>query len=149
MKKHLFLYLLLMISSSQAFAFTSINGENLLEMCRDSVSISETKTVDSDLYKAGQEVTNSGICIGYIEGFEDMHYLYSLFLFHTKFFTLNTTNDKTINFLHLYCLPDDVTRYQLTKVVVKYLEDHPEKLNQSAGLLVWQAFQEAFPCTKS
>lgn len=51
------------------------------------------------------------------------------------------------------CLPkNDATRRtettvgQLTRVVQKYLEDHPEKLHRTASGLVINALAEAFPC---
>lgn len=45
-----------------------------------------------------------------------------------------------------HCFPSGVTYGQLVKVVMKYLEEHPEKLNGSATLLIAQALHEAFPC---
>ncbi len=44
------------------------------------------------------------------------------------------------------CVPDEVTVGQITKVVVKYLKDHPEKLHLGAGLLTMTALKDAFPC---
>ena len=44
------------------------------------------------------------------------------------------------------CVPDEVTLGQITKVVVKYLKDHPEKLHLGAGQLTMTAIKDAFPC---
>ncbi len=44
------------------------------------------------------------------------------------------------------CIPNGVPRRQLQDVMVKYLDDHPEKLHLGAETLVARAFAEAFPC---
>ena len=44
------------------------------------------------------------------------------------------------------CFPDGVTLGQITDIMIKYMNDHPEKLHLASGLLVTIALQEAFPC---
>ncbi len=46
-----------------------------------------------------------------------------------------------------YCMPNDVTRQQMALVVTKYLENHPETLNQDQAIEVEAAFKEAWPCS--
>lgn len=46
------------------------------------------------------------------------------------------------------CVPNGVTSEQGKKVVVKYLENHPEKLHWVAWGLAHNALLEAFPCSK-
>lgn len=46
----------------------------------------------------------------------------------------------------LICLPDKVSRGQLTLVVAKYLEDRPEMLQNDPEYLVIDAISKAFPC---
>ncbi len=47
------------------------------------------------------------------------------------------------------CIPvTQVTRGQLRDIMVKYLDDHPEKLHHDAIDLTAQAFGIAFPCPK-
>jgi hypothetical protein len=45
------------------------------------------------------------------------------------------------------CVPSEVTRLELVRVVLKYGNDHPEKLHWLAGRLVVEALSTAFPCT--
>ena len=45
-----------------------------------------------------------------------------------------------------HCIPESVTVGQLRRIVVKFLEAHPEQLHLLAGSLVLNAYQEAFPC---
>ena len=44
------------------------------------------------------------------------------------------------------CFPSDVTRNQYIRVIVKYLEDHPEQLHLDSSVLIDKAFTSAFPC---
>lgn len=44
------------------------------------------------------------------------------------------------------CPPEEVTYGQAQKIVIKYLNDHPETLHQSASVLVLKALSDAFPC---
>ena len=46
------------------------------------------------------------------------------------------------------CYPTGVTQAQLREVVMKYLRDHPERLNDPAPLLVLNGLLEAFPCKR-
>jgi hypothetical protein len=46
------------------------------------------------------------------------------------------------------CPGDDVTRGQVIKVAVKYMDDHPEELDQAASTVVRRALVKAFPCPK-
>lgn len=43
-------------------------------------------------------------------------------------------------------LPENITQSQLRKVVVKWLNQNPEKLNFGAASLVEVALSESFPC---
>ncbi len=44
-----------------------------------------------------------------------------------------------------YCLPTGVTGEQLTRIVLKYLRENPEKHHLTAAHLVKQALIKAFP----
>lgn len=46
------------------------------------------------------------------------------------------------------CFPDEVPRGKYDYVMVKYLDDHPEKLHLTATSLAARAYEEAFPCPK-
>ena len=46
------------------------------------------------------------------------------------------------------CTSSDVTHGQGARVVLKYLNDHPEKLNLRRDRLVEAALAQAFPCEK-
>jgi hypothetical protein len=44
------------------------------------------------------------------------------------------------------CLPERSSVLQLARVVVKWLQNHPEKLHEHPGVLVYAALHDAFPC---
>lgn len=44
------------------------------------------------------------------------------------------------------CVPDGVVQRQMAQVVVKYLNDHPERLQMEMDLLALAAFRLAWPC---
>ena len=46
----------------------------------------------------------------------------------------------------LYCPRADVENDQKYSIVVKYLKDHPEKMDTETGYLVVDALIVAFPC---
>jgi len=44
------------------------------------------------------------------------------------------------------CIPKSSTTEQWKSIVTKWLKGHPEKLHNSATLVIIQAIKEAFPC---
>ena len=46
------------------------------------------------------------------------------------------------------CPGDHVTNEQTIRVVLKYLQDHPEELNRKSNRLVEEALSKAFPCKR-
>jgi hypothetical protein len=45
------------------------------------------------------------------------------------------------------CIPFGVMPLEAIKVVVKYLNDHPEKLHEADTILVLSALSNAYPCS--
>ncbi len=49
--------------------------------------------------------------------------------------------------LKIYCVPDEgISIGQAKDIVVKWLNEHPERLKEEARILVLYALKEAFPC---
>src|SRR5215471_9119309 len=44
------------------------------------------------------------------------------------------------------CIPPDLPSSQLARVVVKYLDEHPQRTNEDFRRLAMEAFHEAWPC---
>lgn len=51
----------------------------------------------------------------------------------------------TAQVTHTLSIPEDVTGRQLQLVVIKYLSDHPESLNESNAVLVLRALKVVYP----
>jgi hypothetical protein len=97
------------------------SGNGLLEDCK--------AFLDDD----SPHRVRAGECIGYISGLTSMHDIYSQL----------SANGR------LFCIPSDgVERGQVVRIVVKFLEDHPEKLHESKAFLAINAMKSAFPCPK-
>ena len=47
-----------------------------------------------------------------------------------------------------FCRPENANNGEIIRVFVKYLEDHPERLHEPAGLLLLTSLSTAFPCKK-
>jgi hypothetical protein len=44
------------------------------------------------------------------------------------------------------CVPDNLPNGQLAMVAIRFLETHPERMNEDFMALAMQAFREAWPC---
>jgi hypothetical protein len=44
------------------------------------------------------------------------------------------------------CFPDGITNGQGMRIVLKYLQDHPARLQEQAVYLVFLAYKTAYPC---
>lgn len=74
---------------------------------------------------------DSGVCAGYIRGMVD----------GIQIAKVISPDKVTI------CFPDHgFTNLQGVKVVQRYLDNHPESLNEDESMLTLKAFRAAFPC---
>lgn len=66
----------------------------------------------------------------------------------TGFLTAIASASRCGNSVHGFSalVPDNAKATQLSRIVVKWLNDHPEKLHVDGSYLVANAFQDAFPC---
>ena len=49
--------------------------------------------------------------------------------------------------ISLFCLPENVGAIQVIRVIVKFLDNHPEMLHQKSEILIPVALAIAFPCS--
>jgi len=103
------------------------DGNKVLELCRDSIRGS-----DAGGRVSAQVAYNSGYCDGVVDGMLDMHAAYT---------------DAGLLPSPFFCLPKEGIRVQQgMRVVVRYLETHPERLHLKQRNLLIEAFRDAFPC---
>ena len=98
------------------------DGNQLQEVCNEAI-----KLLDS---KGNADVFTAGTCLGYLRATNDMYEI------------MAKDSKRTI------CIPPGISGKQLTRIVVKYLQEHPERLQSIASFLVFEAFQESFPYSK-
>jgi hypothetical protein len=104
------------LMSSPAAADTVHSANYFLPACRD--------------FANGNYVNNplqQGECIGIIEGL-------AAFAVREPFETNRS------------CVPDDVTISQVTTVVVRWMDQHPQRWHENFFVLVLLALHEAWPC---
>lgn len=107
------------ISSSFAIAKDIGSGNHLLNACNTFMS-------DNKQDMSYSEGLDAGYCVGLVSGIAE---------------TIISSDSPTA------CFPkSSVTREQTVRIVVKYLNNHPEQLHLSASSLVMVSFEEAFPC---
>jgi hypothetical protein len=93
-------------------------------------------------------------CSGYLQAVHDAAILteVNIFIISKLGVTLqgpdNKTKEYAFNALRGVCIPEKVPLLQLARVVVKWLQTHPERLHENLiGTLVKDAINDAFPCT--
>lgn len=96
-------------------------GNSLIEACQLAVSAQDNPTVDRDPL----DNLKMGYCYGISNGVAG---------------TLTLSREA--------CVPDSVTIGQEARVIEKFLQDHPAKLNQPDVTLAIEAMEKAFPCNK-
>ena len=99
-----------------AFADGYYTGSTLLNYCVDRNDMSTQQALDYSL------------CTGFL----------------TAIASASRCGNKVHGFSAL--VPDNAKPTQLSRIVVKWLNDHPEKLHVDGSYLVANAFQDAFPC---
>jgi Rap1a immunity proteins len=76
-----------------------------------------------------------GFCVGYLSGSHDTDYMVQMLEEHEK-----------ITLMKHACPPPNASTEQVTRIVVKYLHDNPERLHMPASVLVTDAIRSSFPC---
>ncbi len=117
--RFLALVLLTFASASGALARND-TGNEMLNACRE---VATSDPAKDDLF---DDPLSVGRCVGMIE------------------MLLYVGGQLPDNLKH--CLPDKVSISQGAKVLVKFLDDHPQGLNLQATLLAVTAFRVAWPC---
>ncbi len=126
---------LLVLATSAADAATAwyrggFTGEEMLEHCKESLNTDPVKDF------------NRGICVGFIEGFTAGHFVAETYhAFHHR-------DEKLEDIYGHLCVPETTSRGQMARVLVQFLQAHPDKLKLPAALLIEDAFRETYPCPR-
>jgi Rap1a immunity proteins len=108
-------------------------GNGLLQNCAPSVRFFDGGSPLTD-----DERTSGYVCAGYLTGFEEG--------FDTGVEIMKKKSRYTGSSHLLFCIPPSVPLRQVLRVVVKWLQEHPEDLHLPSSWLVPPALINAFPC---
>jgi len=100
-----------------------LTGEKLLAYCQIAMDLVDNNYGRAQIESEYLQGSKSGICQGYLMSVNE----------------IRNQNHKKI------CLLNDCMLKRIA-VVVKYLKDHPQQLQQPASTLVFNAYQMYFPC---
>ncbi len=128
MKRILPLLALFFLSAPSAFAVR--DGRWLLKTCTQAVAH------DDGAKQNLEQLGDSASCVSYAGGFLDA-------------FEVSHRVGDLAGYKHLFCGPSDLSTegtMQTVRIAVKYMRNHPEELDQGAGLILTFALQDAFPC---
>ena len=131
-------FLSLVVSPLAAKEYPLSSSSSLLSACKKDVA----RTAGARLSNADK--ARGLMCGAYIKGLVEGHDTMAILL-ATRHYGGKVANSKMKTF-RLFCYPEAVAVQQLTKVVIRYLEQHPETLDLHPVLTVTQALREAFPC---
>jgi len=118
-----------LLCTSSAFG-SSTDGNEVLRKCQTAIRV-----VDEGRLSAGDS-SDASWCMGWIEGVLDMNNLTG---------TIADVTDSKKSALY-FCASDGIKVGQAVRVVVKYLQDHPQQLDLPGTSLAVMALKIAFPC---
>jgi Ssp1 endopeptidase immunity protein Rap1a len=100
------------------------DGNELLRKCSAGVKAADGKPL------TGQEIIDATWCAGYLHGLSDMHAILT-----------------AMGSQPLACFPEEVPLGEEARIVVKFLEAHPEWLRVEGRFLAVGALKETFACS--
>jgi len=105
------------------------DGNGLLQKCNNVMRIFEAGTKENEITKT--MLADANFCSGMMQGMTNTIIFFDAF---------QVTQS-------IVCLPEDgISNGQAAKVVIKYLEEHPEQLHVADSGLAFLALMDAFPC---
>jgi hypothetical protein len=129
------------------------DGNGLLEACNIVIQSIDNPAAVSSLSPTAfdKAMMKYGWCIGYLNAIQDVTAQRKIQLGIAVMMGVAknaTEKDKqdVFQLLRGPCLPERSSALQLARVVVKWLQNHPEQLHEHPGGLVYTALNDAFPC---
>lgn len=122
-----------------SYGVSQMDGRKLLEICQDAKKLLANQSQDANI----QLASNSSLCLGYLTGFEDMHYITSAAAAGVP---QHYDMSKQAQY---YCMPAEVSLRDQVELVVRYLNKHPAALNKSAPVVLFGLFKQTYPCASA
>lgn len=121
--KMCFLVIVFFLASSPLFAAS--NGSSLLKNCREAVRFADNQYANVNFLEMG-------MCLGMINGTNLTMKMYQEF-----------TPEQ-----FRACVPGDVNNGQIARVVVKLLEEYPQRHHENDVKLIVDSLRATFPCQR-
>lgn len=127
-----------------AVGVSAHDGNQMLKACKaylNMMSLSDRPANDPGFRDVDYlELMNGTYCKGYLMGIVEEQFVWA-----AADPPAPTGADPGVRH---FCLPDALTPEQEVRVIVKWLEDHPEQLHEGALVVVHRALGEAFSCAQ-
>jgi hypothetical protein len=120
-----------LLYSPSARSQEKLDGNSLLDRCSDVVKYIDNPKANGDDYKGAY-------CLGFIAGMEEARE--AVAMSYSKTYEEYTK----IDVLGIK-VPENVSYGQIARVLVKWLQDNPKHLHESASLVYVLAMRDAFP----
>ena len=106
-----------------------LTGADLYKKCQSAIT-----NANSEQTAPPKAIDHGGAtyCMAYLLGMRDMLTVWNL---------VNKADNH--NELSIACAPREPSVHELTKLVIKYLDDHPTELHHAQSIVVTKAFQSA------
>lgn len=121
-RQAILLFSLLIIAAP---CLADFSGDELHRAC------THVKNFDPNKASTDHDPLQFGVCVGYLMGIKHMNGLMMA---------------SSENNAGLFCPPEEVNNGQSARIVIHYLDDHPETLHLPAYGAVINALSDAFPC---
>jgi hypothetical protein len=115
---------------------SAVDGNVLLAKCH-----AAEKMTDVSPKLSNEEWAAGFYCLGFVQGVMDADGIWQAGV--SKGLGSKTTG------IVPYCVPNDVSWPQIIRVLVKWLEENPDKLNSPGYDVIYWAMSKNFPCAKS
>ena len=118
-----FLLLAVLISSSASEGIEFTDENKILTSCTELSRLLHFQ-LELDSFEAGK-------CWGYISA------------------NIDVFNPVKYGSSRIVCIPEDKEPSDLVKILIEYLKEHPNDLNDPANQLIIKAFSEIYPCPQT
>lgn len=135
-----------------AFAATNNNNSNSDQRMTGKTLMSYCADFSKKLQKSSpvEDRIHAHYCLGFIGGaVESQHFISFFEAVKDKDYRKDMSSDdfhRLMQKYRLFCLPGDIYFKDLVPVVVNFGKKHPEVLNYPAGVLVYSALRNKYPC---
>jgi hypothetical protein len=117
-------------SISHAESVTVVTGRDVYTACQKKLEYT------ANIQQTYEDKRQAGICNGLMKGIDDMQILLA-----SKYRKFVHTRK-----IYFYCITEGTSMDEMAQQYINYMNNHPEDMNQPAGISILEALKEAYPC---